>query len=127
MSTHRKRLLHDFPTVETLLGGEARVDSNHTMTSSLSLLSEDVEKRAPTGIHDTFRKVMVFHHVVDTQFLDSDMVIVFGVLLGDFIVKITALTGDLQVRFSRVQGGFASTMRSLLTAAQLTLFASQKT
>ena len=66
VSANREGLLNQLPTRATCLGRETRVDSDHTMTSSLSLLSEDSEKRAPTGVHDALRQVMVLDHLVDT-------------------------------------------------------------
>jgi hypothetical protein len=45
---------------------------------------------------------MVFHHIVNTQLLDNDMVIVVGIRLCHLVVKITALTGDLEMRFRHV-------------------------
>ena len=51
MRTNAQTLLNDLTALVTFLGSEARVDSYHTMSSVLSFGSEDVEKRAPTGVH----------------------------------------------------------------------------
>ena len=125
MSANRERLLNQLPTVATCLCREARVDSDDLMTSSCSLLFKDSEKRAPTGVHDAFCQFMIFHPVVEREFLDRDMAIVFGVLLGDFVVEITALTANLQVSFRRITSGLAASVTAFLASAHLTLFAPQ--
>src|SRR5947209_10227034 len=63
MGSYRQTLLHDLTTFEAFLRGEARIDSYHPMTSSLSLFFEDVEERAPTGVHDALCQRMVLYHV----------------------------------------------------------------
>ncbi len=125
MSTHRQRLLHNLPTVETLLGGEARIDSDDLMTSSFSLLFKNIEECAPTGVHDALCQVMVFHHVLYRELLDSDMVIIVSILLSRLLVEIMTLTANLEMSLCRVTSGFASTIAALLTSAHLALFASQ--
>jgi hypothetical protein len=125
VSANTEGLLNKLPTVATCLCREARVDSDDLMTSSLSLIFKDLEKHPPTGVHDALSEVMILHHVVYRKFLDSNMVIVFGVRIGDFVVEITALTGDLQMRLSCITSRLPSSVRSLLPTAQLTLFAPQ--
>ena len=67
MSANTEGLLNKLPTVATCLGREARIHSDDLMTSSLSLIFKNVEKRTPTGIHDGFRQVMIFQHVYDLK------------------------------------------------------------
>lgn len=125
MGTHRQRFLYDLSTLVTLLCREARVDSNHSMTSSLSLFLEDSEKRAPTGVQDAFCKVMVFHHSGDSQVLNGDVMIGLSILFSDLEMMVAPLAIDLQVRLSNVTGSLAATVTAFLAATQLALFASQ--
>ncbi len=125
MGTHRQTLLYDFPARETLLGSEVRVDSDHLMTGSFSLILKDVEKRAPTGITDGFRKGMVLDHPTDGQVLNHDMVIGLGVLLSCLEMEVSTLTGNLEMGLGRIAGCLAASLAALLASAQLALFASK--
>ena len=125
MSPNTQRLLNQLPTLATCLCREARIHSDHTVTSSFSLVSENIEKRAPTGIHDALCQVMIFHHVVDRELLDRNMVRVRGVLQSHFVVEITALPGNLEMGLSRVTSSFAASVTAFLASAHLTLFAPQ--
>jgi len=82
MGTHRKRFLHDLPTLVAFLRGETRVHSDHLMSSTFSLGFKDSEECTPGGVHDGFRQMMVLDHVEDSQILNGDMMIGLGVLFG---------------------------------------------
>ncbi len=125
MRTHTEGLLNQFPTVAACLCGEARIDSDHSMSSVLSFGFKDVEERAPTGVHDGFRQMMIFHHPIDVEVLNSNMVILLGVLFGHFEVEITALPLDLQMGLRRTTCGLLAPFRAFLASAQLALLASE--
>jgi hypothetical protein len=80
MGSYRQTLVYDLATLVTFLAREARVHSNHVMTSSRSLVFKDAKECAPTGVHDGFRKVMVLDHVADQQIFYRDMVM--GLILN---------------------------------------------
>src|SRR5436189_3373244 len=63
MSTYRQTLLHDLTACVAVLRGEARIDSDHSMTSSSSPLFKDIEKCAPTGFKDALCQGMISDHV----------------------------------------------------------------
>ena len=67
--------MHILPTSAAFLCREARGDSHHHMTGSLSLIREDVEKRAPTGVMNAFGQRMVLYHPGDVQVFDADTTI----------------------------------------------------
>ena len=125
MSANTQRLLQKFSTVVTCLCRETGVHSHHTVTSAFSLVTENVEKLAPTGVHDTFSKVMIFHHIGDLKVFDGNMVIVVSILLSCLEMEVSSLTANLEMRLGDVLGGFASAMRTLLPSAQRTLLAPQ--
>lgn len=125
MRTYRQRLLHDLPTLVALLAGEARIDSSHTMPGSFSLVTEDVEKCAPTGVHDALREMVIFHHVRDLKVFNGNQLIALRVRFRGLKMVIAALPLDLQVRLRHVLRGFTASMRALLPSTQLALFASQ--
>ena len=52
MCTDGKRLLDNLTTPIAFLRGVAGVHSNDLMSSTLSLGSENIEERAPGGVHD---------------------------------------------------------------------------
>ncbi len=126
MGTDREAFLHDLPTLVTLLTSEARVHSNNLMSSTCSLGSEDVEERAPTGVENGLRQMMVLDQVEDTHILNHNMMIGFGILPGSLEMVIAALPIDLQMRFSNIASGDASSMAFLLAPGQLALFAAKR-
>ena len=84
MGSYRQTLLDGLATFEALLRGEARVHSNHLMTSSCSLFTQDVEECTPTGVHDALRQGMVLCHVARLKLLNSNHLVLPGVLFGRF-------------------------------------------
>jgi len=125
MGAHRQRFLDDLSTLVTFLAGEARVHSNHLMSSVLSFGSEDSEKRAPTGVHDTFGEMVILHHVTDRQVFNDYALIALGIRLSHFEMVISTLTLDLQMRFRHVPGSLATAMTALLPSAEGPLLAPQ--
>ena len=125
MGSNGQTLLYDLSTLVTFLAREARVHLDDLMSGTCSLGFKNIEERAPTGVQDALRKSMVLDHVENTQFLNSDHPIVCCILLRDLIVKVTALTGDLEMRLRRATGGLTVAFTSFLAAAQHALFASQ--
>ena len=125
MGTHRQRFLDDFSTLVTFLAREARVHSNHLMTSSCSLIFKDVKECTPTGVHDGFSKVMVLGHVADNQVFYRDMVMGLSILLSYFEMEITPLPSNLEMRLSCIPGSLASAVTAFLASTQLALLASQ--
>ena len=125
MSTYRQTLVHDLTACVAFLRGEARIDSDHSMTSSSSLLFKEIEKCAPTGVKDALCQGMILDHVENTQLLNSDDLIAFCILLCRLIVEVTALTGDLEMGLRRAASSLALSMTALLTPGQLALLAPQ--
>ena len=72
MSTYRQALVHDLTACVSFLRGEARIDSDHSMTSSSSLLFKDIEKCAPTGVKDALCQGMILDHVEKLSILNSN-------------------------------------------------------
>ena len=114
MRTDRQTLPHDFTTCVALLRGEARVDSDHLMTSSLSLLFKNREKCAPRGIQDGLGEMMVLDHIGESQVFYREMLVALCVLLGRLEVEITALTRDLEMRLRHIFCRFPTSVTALL-------------
>ena len=121
MRTDAERFLHNLATVETFLTAIARIDSDHPMTSSLSLISEDVEECTPGSVHDALGHVVVFHHVGDVQVFYGNVLIPFGVLFGHLEMEVSALAGDLEMRLCSVLRRFAFATTALLAPAHHSL------
>src|SRR6266852_9850008 len=90
MSPYRQTLVHDLTACVALLRGEARIHSDHLMTSSSSLLFKDSEKCAPTGVKDALCQGMIVDHVENTQLLNSNDLIAFCIRLCRLKVEVTA-------------------------------------
>ena len=125
MGSYRQTLLDDLTTLVTFLACEARVHSNHLMTSSCSLLFKDVEECAPTGIHDAFSEGMVLYHVENLKLLNSNHLVLPGVLFCRFEMEITALPRNLEMGLRRATSSLATSMTALLASAHRSLLASQ--
>ncbi len=125
MGTHTEGLLYKFPTVTACLCGEAGVHSDDLMPSTLSLGREDIEELTPTRIMDTFREMVVLHHVGDLKVFDGNALIAFSVVFGDFEMMVSALPFDLQMCLSGTLSGFAVASAPLLAAAHLPLLTSK--
>src|SRR6266566_719275 len=126
MRTDAQRLLDNLPTPIAFLRGVAGVHSDHLMSSTLSLGSEDVEECTPGGVYDAFCQMVIFDHAIDIEVLDGNMMVLFGVLFSDLVVKITSLSLDLEVRLCRTLGGFSTPFRPLLPTSNCALLASQR-
>ncbi len=125
MGTHRQTLLHDLSTLVACLRGEVRVDSYHLVTGSLSLILKNSEKRAPTGVHDGFGKLMVLHHSGDSQVFNDNALIGLSIRLGRLKVMVTTLTVDLEMGLCCATSGFPASVTALLATGDHTLLASQ--
>ena len=75
MRAHTEGLLNQLPTVAAGLCREAGIHSNHLMSSVCSFGFKDVEKSAPTRVHDALSEMMVFHQVEDVQVLYAETVV----------------------------------------------------
>ncbi len=126
MRTDTEGLGNKLPTVTACLCREAWVHSDHLMTSSLSLIFKDSEKRTPTGIADGFCEMVVLDHPTDIKVFNHDMVIVIAILLSRLEMEVTALPLDLEMCLGSVASGLAIALAALLAAAHLPLLAPQR-
>jgi len=125
MGSHAQRLLHNLPTWVAFLRGETRIHSDYLVSGTCSLNLKNVEKRAPTGVHDAFSKVMVLDHIGDLKVLNGNALIAFSIRLRCLKVMISTLPIDLQVGLRNVTRALAFAMRTLLTSAKRALLAPQ--
>src|SRR5205807_2948724 len=99
---------------------------DHLMPSTCSLGREDVEERAPGGVHDALCEMMVLDHAVDREFLNSDMMIVFAVLRSHLIVEVPTLPLDLEMGLCGTLGSLTPSLRTLLPSRYDPLLASER-
>ena len=79
--------MDNFTTMETFLTGETGVHSNDLMCSTRSLNGENIEECAPTGVHDRFGEMMVFHHIGDDKIFYNNTLISLSIGLGRFEIR----------------------------------------
>ncbi len=125
MGSYRQTLLYDLPTVVTLLACETRVHSYDLVPSTCSLCTENIEERAPAGVHDGFSEMVIFDHMTDSQVFYHNALIAFGIGLGCLEMVISPLSIDLEMSLCYVLSSLPSSMTAFLAPAQLTLLASQ--
>ena len=123
MRPDAQRLVDHLPTPIAFSRGVGRVHSNDLMSGAFSLGGENIEERTPGGVHDAFCEMMVFHHAIDVEVLDGNMMVLFRVVFSDLVVEITALALDLEVRLCRPLGGFSTPFRPLLPTCYRALLA----
>jgi len=126
VSANTQGLLNKFSAVIACLCGIAGVHSYDLMTSSCSLLFKDSQERAPTGVQNGFRQMVIFHHIRDLKVFNGNTLIAFGIGLSDFEMMVAALPIDLQVRLGNVARCLAETFAPLLASRELTLLASKR-
>ena len=95
MRPHTEAFLDVLATPAALLRGIARRDSNHLMASSLSLVAQDVKKRAPTGVVNTLGEMVIAHHPYHVQVLYAEAAVPLSIPLGGLEVEVAALATDL--------------------------------
>src|SRR6266566_3951682 len=125
MSTYRQTLLHNLTACVAVLRGEARIDSDHSVTSSSSLLFKDLEKCAPTGVKDALCQGMIVDHVEKTQVLNRNDLIAFCIRRCRLKVEVTALPLDLEMGLRCTASSLALSVTALCTPGQLALLAPQ--
>lgn len=116
MGAHTQTLLDICSAPTALPRGEARRDSYHHMTGSLSLVREDVEKRAPTGVVSALGEMTVLRHVCHIEVFNTDVPVPPGIVLGGLDVEVTRLTADFQMLLGDLARGLAAAMAALLAA-----------
>ena len=126
MGTHRQRFLHNFPTFETLLRRETRVDSYHLMSGTCSLDFKNSEECAPTSVHDGFRHMMVLEHPTDVEVLYGNDAMVLCIPLRHFVVEVPSLSFDLEMGVCRTTSRFTTASRTLLATGKRALLASER-
>jgi hypothetical protein len=114
MGTHAQAFLDVLTTSTTFLRGIARRDSDDLMTSSLSLIVKDTEKRAPTGVVNALGEMVVLHHARHVQVFDTNATVALYVLLSRLEMEIAALATDFQMHARDFAVRFAAAMASLL-------------
>lgn len=123
MGTHRQRFLHDFATWVTFLRGEARVDSNDCVPRSFSLVTQDIEKRAPGSVHDTFCQRRQVDHGENAQILNSNDMRRFRIQLRCLEMEVSSLPRDLEMGLRPATSGFSSAMTAFFAPRYGSLFA----
>ena len=113
MGTYRQRLLYNLTACMAFLAGEARIDSYHLVTGSLSLLFKDSKKRAPTGVHDRLSKMMVLDHVRDSQVFNGNALIPLSIRFSHLKVMIAALPLNLEMRLGHGLRSLTASMTAL--------------
>lgn len=93
---------------EAFLRRVARIDSDHLTTSTLSLVCQDIQERAPRGIQNTFCQFRS-RQTTQVQVFDNDGRRRICVSLRGLEMKITALALDFQMRLCRAMGHLATT------------------
>src|SRR2546421_4924328 len=125
MRTHREGLLDHLTTLLTFLAGKTRVHSDHLMSSTFSLGSEDSEELAPSCISNGFGKVMVLDHPFYVQVFNGNVVKGVSILLSKLEMKVFSLALDLQMCLCCTLSRLASSLASLLPSTHRTLLASE--
>ena len=121
MGTHAQTLLDILAAPAALLRREARGHSHQHVTSSRSLVRENIEERAPTRVVDALGEVMVPHHPPHVEGFHADATVLLRAVLGDVEMAVPALARDLEVLARDFTRSFAAAVATFLAATQRTL------
>jgi len=110
---------------ETFLRCAVRSYFNKFSTSVFSFVAKEVEELRPSGITNTFSKVVVSDHAFDVQIFDGDQSIAVDEPTTNLVVKVRALLSDMRVRSLQKLNCFMSAIRTLLSARDFTLCSPQ--
>lgn len=125
MRTNTERLLDNLSALRALLRGEARVHSDHTMSSVCSFGTENVEECTPTGVQNALREMMIFHHSGESQVFNDNALIAFCIRLGCFKMVVAPLTDDFEMGFRYVLRSFPTPPTPFLAPTHLALLPSE--
>lgn len=121
MRADAQALLDVLVTPAAFLRGEARRDSDDLMTSSLSLILKDTEKRAPTRVVNALGQRMVLYHPCHVQVFDIDVAVSLRIVLRDVVMMMAALARDLEMLARDFPRRLVATMAALRATAQRAL------
>src|SRR5262249_37657441 len=124
MRSHRQRLLNILATPRTLLGGEARIDSDDLTTSTCSLVYQDCQKRAPRGVQNALCQSAP-RQATDSQVFDDDGVVCIRIPLRRLEVKVSALALNFQMGLCRAARHLTAAVAPGSAGAQAPLLAAQ--
>ena len=105
----------------TALRCEVRGHSHDHVTSSCSLVREDVEKRTPTRVVNALGKLVVSRHPRYMQVFYTDATVPHCIVLGGLEMEVLSLARNLAVFAGDFPRGLAPTVAALLAAAQRAL------
>jgi len=124
MRSYRQRLLNKLAALRALLRREARADSDYLTASTFSLVSQDVQKRTPSGIKNAFRQLTA-RQPCYIQVLHDDNPVCVGVVLRCLEVEVAPLAVNLQVGLRYAARRLAASATALYAGAQPALLAPQ--
>jgi hypothetical protein len=124
MCSDRQRFWMKLATLKALLCRVTRTYSDHLTTSTLSLVCQYTQKRAPRGIQNAFCQPTPCQST-DIQILDNDRLIAVRVSFGSLEMKVAALALDFQVCLRRTARHLSTAVATLHTRTQAALFAAQ--
>ena len=124
MRPDRQRFLNKLNTVRAQLRRVARIDSDDPTTSTLSLVCQDGQKRAPRSVQNALCQIRA-HHASQVQVLDDQCAIPIRILLCGLEMKVAALARNFQVCLRRATRHLRAAMAALLAGTQAALLALQ--
>src|SRR5262245_48214341 len=124
MCSYLQRFRMQLATFEALLCRVAWTYSDHLTTSTLSLVCQNAQKRAPRGIQNAFCQSTT-GQTTDVQVFNHDRLIGERIALGGLEMKIAALTLDLLMSLCHAAGHLTTATAALDTRTQASLLAAQ--
>ncbi len=87
-----------FTTIRAYLAGILRIYLRYCSASFFRFAEQDVDEGIPRSVSNAFGKVVILQEALSVKILNSDEVIAFHKVSGDFVGGIAALIGDVLMK-----------------------------
>ena len=108
------------------LRSSPRIHSHHRDTGSFSLVSQDRQEAAPSGILDCPAEPVVPDHSANVQAFHRDQTVATDQVQSSFMMMLTPLVGDVGMKNTNDLGGLAPIRAALLLATDGALGSTQR-
>ena len=124
MNTNTERFMNNRATPGAYLRGEAGINCYHDRSGAFSLVSEKGKQLSPGGVVYALGEFRSGKSK-DVQVLDGNQAKLVGQTIGELVVEVGPLVGDLEVGLGDLDSGLVPARRSFLPAGQPALLDAQ--
>ena len=125
MDTHTKVFGDNLITARTHLRRATWINLYTRSASFFRFAEQDIDEGIPRSVSDAFGKVVVSQKTFRVKIFNSNEIVAFHKVSGNFVGSITPLISNVLVKSLEFQNSFTSTIRTFLSASYFALKSSQ--